>query len=1044
MPQSFQHRNDLIGRFAQHKVAANLLMLMMLLAGIWALARLNIQFFPTLEIEIVTVRVEWSGASAEDVESAVTTPLEQELRNLDNLHKITSTSATGVATITLEFEEGTDMGRATDQVKEFVAQVRNLPDSAETPEIVQIIRHERIARLLLTGASLEELRPLARRFKDELLMRGIARIDISGLPDEEVAIQIPSERLQALGLTLGDVSRKVAAISRDLPAGSAGRNDVARQLRSLDQRRDVLGFEEIPVVAEEDGRLITLGEIATIDQRAKTGQARLYYRGRPAVELDVQRAESTNALTSAEVLFEWLAETRPTLPANIELVVYDQPWQYIRDRINLLLKNGAGGLVLVLLVLFLFLNARVAFWVAVAIPVSFMAALMVLYLVGGSINMITLFALIMTLGIIVDDAIVVGEDAMTHYTEGERSLEAAEGGARRMLAPVMSSSLTTIAAFLPLMLVGSYIGSILFGIPLVVICVILASLVECFLVLPGHLRHSFHRMHHAKPGKIRARLDRLYENFRERHFRRMMVWAVENRWTTLSATVAAMVLAAGLVVSGRLGFTLFPGVEGTIVYASATFTPGTSEARVDAFLSHLRETLREAETALGGGLVETVVTRSGRGIFGGVDAVSGEHMGSLFVELVEPDAREVRNRDLVREWKKRVQPVAGLTAFVVAERFLGPPGRSLDIRLMGGEPDTLKQAALDLADEVRRFAGVGAVEDDMPWGQEQIIYRLRPEGHALGLTVEEVGRQLRAAYDGQLVQIFQEGGYEVEVRAMLPDEERNRLSSLERLTIALPNGNRVPLPSVVELSSRRGFEVLRHSEGQLAVQVSAEVDRSVNNANRILAELEQGALPRIASRYGLRYSLEGRAADQQETLGDMKRGMLFALVMIYLVLAWVFGSYMQPFAIMLTIPFGLVGAVVGHWVMGIELTILSLFGFFGLSGIVVNDSIILVTFYQRLRAEGLAVREAVVEAACQRLRAVMLTSLTTIAGLLPLLFERSVQAQFLIPMAVSITFGLAFATLLVLLVMPSILTLVEDIRRRFGWDRHETATVTPS
>lgn len=318
----------------------------------------------------------------------------------------------------------------------------------------------------------------------------------------------------------------------------------------------------------------------------------------------------------------------------------------------------------------------------------------------------------------------------------------------------------------------------------------------------------------------------------------------------------------------------------------------------------------------------------------------------------------------------------------------------------------------------------------MPWGQEQIIYSLLPEGRALGLTIEEAGRQLRAAYDGLTVQIFQQGGHEVEVRVMLPDAERNRLGSLERMMLFLPGGGTVPLTTVLQLDSRRGFEVLRHAEGQLAVQVSGEVDRAANNANRILATLEQEFLPSLASRHGIRYSLEGRAADQAETLGDMKRGMVFALVMIYLVLAWVFGSYTRPLAVMFIIPFGLVGAVFGHWVLGMELTILSLFGFFGLSGIVVNDSIILVTFYQRLREEGMSVQKAVVEAGCQRLRAVLLTSLTTIAGLLPLLFETSVQAQFLIPMAVSITFGLAFATLLVLLVMPALLTVVEDIRRR--------------
>ncbi|KAA3627352.1 MAG: AcrB/AcrD/AcrF family protein [Proteobacteria bacterium] len=1027
---TFQHKRDMIGRFAQHNVAANLLMLMMVLAGIWALAKLNVQFFPTLELELMTVRVEWSGASAEDVESAITTPLEQELRNLDGVRKLTSSSTTGAAAITIEFEEGTNMGRASDQVNELVARVRDLPDSAEKPEVSQVTRYDRIARLVISGAELDELRPLARRFEDELLARGIARIEVTGLPDEEVAIQIPAARLQELNLRLTDIARTIDAISRDLPAGSMGRDDVARQLRSLDQRRDVLGFERLPIVADDAGQLLTLGDLADIQRRAKPGQPYLRHQGKPAVELELQRVESANALTSAEILHQWLSETRPTLPTNIELTVYDQAWQYIRDRINLLLENGTGGLVLVVAVLFLFLNGRVAFWVALAIPVSFMAALMALYLVGGSINMITLFALIMTLGIIVDDAIVVGEDAMTRYSGGEHSLAAAEGAARRMLAPVMSSSLTTIAAFLPLMLIGGPIGNILFGIPLIVICVILASLTECFLVLPGHLHHSFRRFRHVQSGPTRLRLDAAFAHLRDRYFRPLMTWSVRNRWITLSASVSTMILALGLIIGGRLGFTLFPGVEGTIVYASATFTPGTAARQVDSFLQQLDGSLRATEEALGGNLIQSVTLRSGHGIFGGTDAAAGEHIGSLIVELVEPDVRDIRNRQFVDVWKERIQQPPGLTAFVVAERFMGPPGRDLDIRLVGGDPATLKQAALELSDELQRFPGVGAIEDDMPWGQEQIIYSLLPEGRALGLTIEEAGRQLRAAYDGLTVQIFQQGGHEVEVRVMLPDAERNRLGSLERMMLFLPGGGTVPLTTVLQLDSRRGFEVLRHAEGQLAVQVSGEVDRAANNANRILATLEQEFLPSLASRHGIRYSLEGRAADQAETLGDMKRGMVFALVMIYLVLAWVFGSYTRPLAVMFIIPFGLVGAVFGHWVLGMELTILSLFGFFGLSGIVVNDSIILVTFYQRLREEGMSVQKAVVEAGCQRLRAVLLTSLTTIAGLLPLLFETSVQAQFLIPMAVSITFGLAFATLLVLLVMPALLTVVEDIRRR--------------
>ena len=453
----FSHRQDLVGLFAQHKVASNLLMVMMLIGGFWGLSKLNTQFFPNFALDIVSVRVVWTGASADDVEQSITEPLEQELRNLDNLKKMTSTSAIGVSSITLEYNEGTEMGTALDQVKERVGLVRELPVTAEEPEITSLVRYEPIARLLVTGPSeLRELRPFVRAAERELQDRGIAKIEITGLPQEEFAIQVPSAALHDLGLSLDQIAEQVRRNSRDLPAGTVGRNDVSRQLRSLGQRRREVGFEDLSLVADESGRLVRLGDVATIERRPRDREVEVTYLGKPAVELQLMRAERGDSLKSARILAEWVEAVRPKLPPGIELHVFDQGWQLIKDRIFLLVKNGAGGLLLVLGILFLFLNGRVAFWVAVGIPVSFMATIAVLYAVGGSINMISLFAMIMALGIIVDDAIVVGEDALTHYQSGEASLEAAEGGARRMLAPVVSSSLTTISAFLPLMLVGHH------------------------------------------------------------------------------------------------------------------------------------------------------------------------------------------------------------------------------------------------------------------------------------------------------------------------------------------------------------------------------------------------------------------------------------------------------------------------------------------------------------------------------------------------------------------------------------------------------------
>ncbi len=1026
------HRRDLIGLFAHHKVAANLLMVIMILCGLFALDRLNVQFFPNFDLDVVTVRVVWSGASAEDVEDGITGPLEQRLRTVDDLRKMTSTSTQGISSITLELNEGADALLALDQVRRLVDELRNLPQDAEKPEVALATRYETVARVLLTGLDRPaEMRRLARRFETELLDRGIDRVDIRGMPEEEISIQVNNARLEELELGLSAIGDRVGELSRDLPAGSVGQGEGTRELRSLDKRRDALEFGRLPVKTES-GLRIELGDVAQIERRPRDGGVTQSVRDRPAVELVLQRAEHGNSLEAARVLDDWLDEVRPRLPPGVELTVYDASWELIRDRIMLLVRNGLSGLVLVVAILFLFLSGRVAFWVAWGIPVSFLMTLFILYLAGGSINMISLFGLIMALGIIVDDAIVVGEDALAHYQMGEDPLLAAEGGARRMMAPVMASSLTTVAAFLPLMLVGGRIGNVLFALPLVIVSILLASLVESFLVLPGHLRHAFVHSHKVRAGSARARLDRGFARFRDRVFRPLVTAAVRNRFATISAAVALLTVAVGLLAGGRLTFVFFPTPEGQVIYANASFVAGTPRARVDAFLRHLDETLRETERSLGRGTLVTlaVALHGAKASDGHGGLVSADQLGALVVELVPPDERDTRNEELVQAWRSRIALPAGLESFSIVSRRAGPPGRDLTVRLNGPSAGALKDAALALAESLKGTVGVSEVEDDMAYGREQLIYSLTPAGEALGLTVADLGQQLRAAFDGRLVQIFQDGADEVEVRVRLPDEERYRLGSLYRLNIRLPNGESVPLTAVAEWRSRRGFEVLRHAEGRLAVEVSADVDSGLNNVGDIIESLSSVTLPELQSRYGISYSFEGRSEDQRETLSDMRKGLVLGLVMIYLILAWVFSSYGWPLVVMAVIPFGLTGALFGHWLIGIDLTILSLFGIFGLSGIVINDSIILVSFYRDLREKGLGIEEALVEAACQRLRAVLLTSLTTIGGLTPLLFESSVQAQFLIPMATSIAFGLGFATVLVLLVIPSLLSFHESLHRR--------------
>ena len=1028
------HKSDFIGLFAQHKVAANLLMLILVLAGLASLTRLNTQFFPNFVLDTITVRVEWRGASAEDVEDAISSRLEQELRTIDFVEKMTSTSSYGSAVVALEFEEGTEMGAALDQVKEEVAQLRNLPSDSEIPKISLVTAYEPIARLLITTeGELDELRHFVRQAEHELLDRGISRVTITGLPEEEMAIQLSTQKLASLGLDLNDVAERIAELSRDLPAGEVGNADTARLLRSLDQRRDAEAFAQLPLKIDYSGRLVLLDDVAEIERRPMRNQVSLFYENRPAVEIRLQRTESADSLKSAEILQEWVAETRPDLPRGVNLKVYDASWELIAERMNLLLTNGLGGLVLVIGVLFLFLHGRVAIWVAVGIPVSFMATLFVMYLFGGTINMISLFGLIMALGIIVDDAIVVGEDGLAHYQMGEGSLMAAEGGARRMLAPVVASSLTTISSFLPLMLIGGTIGNILFDIPFVVVCVIIASLFESFLILPGHLRHAFHKIHHQKPQPRRQWLDAKFNTLRDDCFKPLVTKAIEYRGVTIVSTVALLIIVIGLLAGGRILFTFFPSPEGVKIYANARFTAGTPSHVVADFLDELNRSLDETETALGGDLVVLDVTRLGSASTAGRgSAQTAERFGSIQVEMTSPDARDVRNKTFMREWQERITLPAGIETFTLSESRAGPPGNDIDVRLTGASAEVLKQAGQEVTEALKQLPGVNAIEDDMPYGQEQLIYKIKGQGEVLGLTVNNVGRQLRAAFDGRLVQIFQDGDDEVEVRVMLPDSERNTLATLENFMLQLPQGGSVPLSSVVEFEARRGFDVLRHTDSQLAIHITANVDTKLNNANNIIDDLKQDFLPDLSQRYGVKTGFEGRAEDQAETIKEMKQGLMLALILIYLILAWVFSSYGWPLVVMAAIPFGLIGALFGHAVMGIDLTILSLFGIFGLSGIVVNDSIILVTFYKQLREKGMATTDAIIEAASHRLRAVLLTSLTTIGGLTPLLFETSRQAQFLIPMAVSISFGLMFATVLVLLVIPALLSVHESIADRLG------------
>ena len=1038
-----QDEDTLIGRVARHPVAPNVLMLILIVAGLWAVTQMNIRFFPKFDIQFVLVTVPWPGASAEDVEKSLIVPLENQLRSVPNVDKITTSSNDGAGVAILEFPQDADLDRAAEDVKQYVDQAAgSLPTDSETPEVTKIANNDPLLKIALTGGDLGELRRLARRYETELTRLGVAKVEVTGLPREEIQIVVDRKRLVELGATVRDIGARIAAHNRDISAGDVEVGLVDARLRALAKSEDLFGLAEVPALPAGDGRILRLGDIADIRRVVPDGEKSMTFNGQTAVQLELLAREQDSTLESADAIRRWAEETRATLPPGVQLRIYNEDWRYVESRLALLLKNGAQGLFLVLLILFLFLNGRVAFWVAAGIPAIFLATLFVMENTGGTINMISMFALIMATGIIVDDAVVVGENAAHHLRRGESPLRAAVHGAREMFAPVFASTFTTVSSFLPLFVIGGIIGSIVRDIPAVIVCILIAAVFECFLILPGHLYHAFSGMRTSGTGALRQKLEGGFVFFQERIFRPAAAAAVKFRLPTLAVCAGMVIFSVALFVGGQVKFRFFPSAEFNIIQANVVFAAGTSETRVRDYVAHLVETLGRAEKMHPEeeNLIRYVAAQHGAG--GSEQSPqSGAELAQLHVEMSSAEDRKLLVAEFIKTWRGLVETPAGLERLSFQEASSGPPGADLEVRLTGENVEVLKTASLELQDAMSGVAGVSQIRDDTPYGKDQLTFELTPLGGALGLSTQDVATQLRDALDGFEAQTFYEAADEVQVRVLQSGAETTgRLASFQ---VRLPNGDFAALEDVADFRGQRGFDSISRINGRPAINVVGEVDFAVvNNVQDIINQLESGVLPDLASRHGVEWSFEGQQADQRQTIDDMLVGLVIALVLIYIILTWVFASWSIPLVIMLTMPLGVIGAVVGHWLMGKEMSILSFFGVFALMGIIVNDSIVLVQYYQLLRREEPNERpdRHIVDAACRRLRAVLVTSLTTIGGLLPLMFETSPQAQFLIPMAISVCFGLMFATLLILLFTPACLSyhqqaaaFLRNMRERTGF-----------
>ena len=1027
----------LISLFAKHKVAATLLMSLIFIAGAWSLLTLNTQFLPSFGLNVVTVRVSWPGASPVDVERAITNPIEDSLSALTNVEKSASLSSRGLSYISLQFKQGIKMSVALSEVKNQVDLVRNLPQASLKPAVATVPLFERVAQVVITADDdVSSLRYYAHEFKRQLIDKGIARIGLKGLPKQEIDIALSPLKLATLRQSLMQIGEQVKARSQRASAGLIGQATGGRQLRADEEKRSPESFGSLPITTGDSSLLMPLLHVANLSWQPALNPKLAFYKGKPAINLILYRTQNENALESAKVLHEWKTALQSTLPEGMQVHVYEEFWQLILERIQVLVKNGVGGLLLIFALLYLFLNTRAAFWVAMGIPISLAAALFMLKLSGGTINMISLFALIMSLGIIVDDTIVVAEQAISEFQAGASPTEAVILGAKKMLTPVLASSVTTIAAFSPLLFLGGIYGAVLVSIPRIIICVIFASLVECFFILPYHFKGGLQSVATLGGNRLQLTFQQKFKSLQYVHFRRAVSWAIHHYGVTLSLALTSLIVTMGLVSHGYVGFRFFPSPPSRSIYAEVSFMSGISTDSMKQEMQQIERAAWQTNDALKakhGSILKHIVmfTHDVANRSRSMLVQSKLRKAALGLELTSPADRDITNQQFVKLWRSRLKLSSAVESVSITAVRAGPPGFDIDVALSGREPRVLKQAAEALKDKLATINGVADIVDTLPYAQTEILFSLRPEAKAMGLTTKSVAQQLYSSYTGHLVQLHNENQDEIEVRLRLDKNSRIHLGHLEHVPIVTPQGDTVPLTSVATLVKERSFDSLQHIDRQLSVNVTAEVDPVLANANQIIAMLKQTELPLLSQQFGVKFSFKGVSRDQEKTISQMKYLVLIALAMIYIVLAWVSSSYAWPLFVMLAIPFGLEGAILGHVLLGRDVTLLSLFGFFGLTGIVINDSIILMLRYKEVLSEGLSVRNAVIEASCQRFRAVVLTSLSTIAGLMPLLFERSLQAQFLIPMAISICFGLAVSTILILIVIPSAIVGFDRLQQRF-------------
>jgi len=1023
-----RYSGGLVGYFARHRVAANLFMILLIILGIGAVFSLKTQFFPDIESNRFTVEVMWPGASAENVETQITTPLESRIKQLKGVDSYESRSANGISHIWVNYLQSADMTEAEQKLTSLVEGYSDFPDNAEKPNVTREDYSEMTSVVVISSdGTVDQLEPFVDAYKAQLLSMGIAKIETNGLLKTQIQVEVPTEQLLGLKTNIGQLAGKINQLNQDHSAGTVGESFSEKTIQTRNQKIAPNEISQLIIQADQNGHFTTLNEIASINRVEVPGTTKVYWEDKPSVSMFLFRDETIDTIETNDILNQWLEETNANLPPGISVEVPYRVSDFVIGNMKLLINNGLLGLLLVTLMLFVFLNGRVAFWTALGIPVSILGTLFILQLTGGSINFLSMFGMLMALGIIVDDAIVVGEEAVTQLEQGHGPSAAARRGATRMFGPVLASSLTTIAAFSPLLFLDGIQGELFRPIPVVVISVIIASLIEVFLIMPGHLNHSFQRAEKAnkKPTKFRTTIDHHLFSFRDGPYRALVTKAVNNRAITLAITIAIGMLSVGLVLSNNVRFVGDPNPEDAVVTAQANFAEGTTEQQIRQFADEMERGLYAATDEFERS-DQLVVNKY-------IQYSTDDRYIWMRVTLLPRDDRPFSNSEFLDVWDKHVRRDVFVDDIEISQaQSNSATAQTLSFFLVADDLDTLRKASTELKESLTYYPDLKNIRDNIPLGDEEILFHLTPTAEAIGITAADISSQVRAAVDGVKVQTFTEKNSQVDLVISLTEADKNNPDVLRYLPITTPSQTIVPLGNLIDLTTNTAVNRIFHRNGQVGIGVYASILNPDADLSKIAASVEKNELKQVMDKYNLTSEIQGSNRELQQTLKELSIKAVIALLIMYIILAWVFSSYSWPIAVMSAIPLGLTGAIFGHWVMGFDMNVLSIFGFFGLAGIIVNDSIILISRYRELIGEGFEKKEAIINASCQRFRAVILTSITTVVGLVPILFETSVQAQLVQSMATSLAFGLAYGTVLVLIVVPVILSIIESTKARGG------------